>query len=170
MSGVKLDERGLMVLCSLNSSGFLKSLFKLYLFCTMSQLELFCIRFSAKSSTLLFCFIKDSTASQAELIFWSLVTHVVSIDSVACLSRSRISAIFCSAACETSRLASWALSRSSETVWWKCRIVSLKSFSLVRLITASATMFTFSLSAASSSKLTSWFLRSVTMQRWSIPN
>ena len=48
--------------------------------------------------------------------------------------------------------------------------VSLKSFSLVRLITASATMFTFSLSAASSSKLTSWFLRSVTMQRWSIPH
>ena len=169
------------------------------MFCTMSQLELFCTRFSAKSSTLLFCFIKDSTASQTELIFWSLVTHVVSIDSVACRSRSRISAIFystacetlrlaswassrsseivwwntvifCSAACETSRLASWALSRSSETVWWKCRIVSLKSFSLVRLITASATMFTFSLSAASSSKLTSWFLRSVTMQRWSIPN
>ena len=106
----------------------------------MSQLELFCTRFSAKSSTLLFCFIKDSAASQAELIFWSLVTHVVSIDSVACRSRSRISAIFCSAACETSRSASWELSRSSETVWWNtvifcsaaCKTSRLASWALSR--------------------------------------
>ena len=117
MTGVKLDERGLMVLCSLNSSKLLKSLFQIVLVLHDVPARAFLYKVFGKVSTLLFCFIKDSAASQAELIFWNLVTHVVSIDSVACRSRSRISAIFCSAACETSRSASWELSRSSETVW-----------------------------------------------------
>ena len=138
---------------------------KFGLFCMTSQLELFCIKFSAKSATLLFCFIRDSAACRAEWILWSLVKYVVSIDSMARRSRFRISAIFCSAARETSRLASWVLSRSSKAVWLNCRIVSFKSFSLVRLITASAMISPFSLSAASSSKITSWLLWSVTMQR-----
>ena len=125
--------------------------FKFGLFCMISQLELFCTKFSVKSATLLFCFIRDSTACRAELIFWSLVTHVVSIDSMACRSYSRISAIFRSAPCETPRLASWALSHNSEAVWLNCRIVSLISSSLVLLIKASAMIFPFSLSAASSS-------------------
>ena len=116
MSGVKLDERGLMVLCSLNSSKLLKSLFQIVLVLHDVPARAFLYKVFGKVVDFI-VLLQDSTASQAELIFWSLVMHVVSIDSVACLSRSRISAIFCSAACETSRLASWELSRSSETVW-----------------------------------------------------
>ena len=116
MSGVKLDERGLMVLCSLNSSKLLKSLFQIVLVLHDVPARTFLYKVFGKVVEFI-VLLQDSTASQAELIFWSLVTHIVSIDSVACRSRSRISAIFWSAACETSRLASWELSRSSETVW-----------------------------------------------------